>query len=126
MGNGLNNVQELGAQSRGLRAQAAVEYNAKKGDSGGKLINDAAALEQTWDLLSTREELLQARKPEVTLAESRRQREAYLTLAARLPNARVIDGTQPLDLVVASIVRETLCHCEKRQAKRSGRRHSQT
>ena len=65
-------------------------------------------------------ELLQARKPEVTLDESRRQREAYLTLAARLSNARVIDGTQPLDLVVASIVRETLFYCEKRQAKRSG------
>ena len=59
-------------------------------------------------------ELLQARKPEVTLDESRRQRTAYLTLAARLPNARVIDGTQPLDLVVASVVRETLCYLEKR------------
>ena len=64
-------------------------------------------------------ELLQARKPEVTLEESRRQREAYLKLAARLPNARVIDATQPLELVVASVVRETLCHCEKRQAKRT-------
>lgn len=64
-------------------------------------------------------ELLQARKPEVPLAESRRQREAYLTLAARLSNSRVIDCTQPLDDVVASIVHETLCYCEKRQAKRT-------
>ena len=66
-------------------------------------------------------ELFQARKPEVTLEESRRQREAYLSLAARMPNARVIDGTQPLDLVVADIVRETLTHLEKRQMKRSKR-----
>ncbi len=64
-------------------------------------------------------ELLQARKPEVTLDESRRQRAAYLTLAARMPNSRVIDCTQPLDLVVASIVRETLYHLEKRQARRT-------
>ena len=49
----------------------------------------------------------------------RRQREAYLTLAARLSNSRVIDCTQPLDDVVASIVHETLCYCEKRQAKRT-------
>ena len=68
-------------------------------------------------------ELFQARKPEVTLEESRRQREAYLSLAARMPNARVIDGTQPLDLVVADIVREALTHLEKRQMKRSGKHH---
>ena len=35
------------------------------------------------------------------VAADERQREAYLSLAARMPNARVIDGTQPLDLVVA-------------------------
>jgi len=64
-------------------------------------------------------EVLQARKPEVTPEESRRQREAYLTLAARLPNSRVINCTQPLDLVVADIVLETLSYCEKRQAKRT-------
>jgi hypothetical protein len=64
-------------------------------------------------------ELLQARKPEVTLDESRRQREAYLKLAACLPNAHVIDATQPLDLVVDNIVRATLLYCERRQAKRT-------
>lgn len=64
-------------------------------------------------------EVLLARKPEVTPEECRRQREAYLTLAARLPNSRVIDCTQPLDLVVADIIRETLCYCEKRQAQRT-------
>lgn len=70
-------------------------------------------------------ELFQARKPEVSLDESRRQREAYLSLAARMPNARVIDGTQPLDLVVADIVRETLFCMEKRQMKRSGGKNTQ-
>ena len=64
-------------------------------------------------------ELLQARKPEVTLEESRRQREAYLKLAARLPHARVIDATQPLELVINNIVLETLSYCEKRQARRT-------
>jgi len=75
-------------------------------------------------------ELLQARKPEVTPEESRRQREAYLTLAARLPNSRVIDCTQPLDAVVGSIILEALSYCEKRQANRtpptSGRPRSVT
>jgi len=64
-------------------------------------------------------EVLQSRKPEVTPEECRRQREAYLNLAARLPNSRVIDCTQSLDQVVANIIHETLCYCERRQAKRT-------
>src|SRR5262249_390508 len=57
------NPSQMGPQNqaRGLRGQGGGEYNAKKDSSGGKLINDAAALEQTCDLLLTREELLARR-----------------------------------------------------------------
>src|SRR5262249_58355955 len=45
-----------------LRLQSAKEYNEKKPDTGGKLINDAAALEQSNEILwKERDELLARR-----------------------------------------------------------------
>ena len=44
-------------------------------------------------------EVLQQRKPEVTLDESRRQRLAYLEMFRSMPNAFIIDAARPLDEV---------------------------
>jgi uncharacterized protein (TIGR02231 family) len=49
-------VKELEKQALGLRSQARQEYNAKKGESGGQLMNSAAALEQARDLLALKDE----------------------------------------------------------------------
>ncbi|MEY4385947.1 MAG: hypothetical protein RLY20_1230 [Verrucomicrobiota bacterium] len=69
-------------------------------------------------LLDAPAEVLQARKPEVTPAECQRQREAYRALVSRMPNARIIDCTKPIEEVVDAIVRETLMYCEKRHTNR--------
>jgi hypothetical protein len=69
-------------------------------------------------LLDAPAELLHARKAELPLEETRKQREAYRAFVAKLPNGRVIDCTQPLDQVVNAIVQDTLRYLEKRQAQR--------
>src|SRR5205814_1027492 len=43
--------QEVAKESQRLRKQSADTYNQKKGDEGGRLINDAAALEQANEIL---------------------------------------------------------------------------
>jgi uncharacterized protein (TIGR02231 family) len=49
-------------KAQGLRQQSAQEYNKRQPQEGGKLVNDAAALEQTNEILWTsRDELLAAR-----------------------------------------------------------------
>jgi uncharacterized protein (TIGR02231 family) len=45
-------VKQIQEQSKGLRTQAQAAYNTNKSEAGGKLINDAAALEQWRDLLA--------------------------------------------------------------------------
>ncbi len=50
-------------------------------------------------LLDVPAEILQQRKPEVTGAESQRQRLAYLQMFQSMPNAFVIDAARPLDEV---------------------------
>ena len=48
-------------------------------------------------------EVLHGRKSEVSPEETRRQRDAYRRLAARMPNAHVVDAARPLSQVVAEI-----------------------
>jgi len=71
-------------------------------------------------LLDAPPEVLQARKQEVPLDETRRQREAYRALAARLPNAKIIDCTQPVAAVVRDIAGHVLDYLEQRQGKSRG------
>jgi thymidylate kinase len=54
-------------------------------------------------LLDAPPEVLQARKAEVSLEETKRQRSAYLNLIGSMKNAIVIDATQPLDKVVSDV-----------------------
>lgn len=62
--------------------------------------------------------IIQARKQEVPLSESARQREAYLDLARRVRGARVIDASRPLDDVVAEVITIILARLEARLAAR--------
>lgn len=55
-------------------------------------------------------EVLRRRKTEVPEEETRRQREAYLELAKRLPRTHVLDATQAPPVLVQQIVRVVLEH----------------
>lgn len=61
---------------------------------------------------------VQARKAEVPYGETVRQREAFLALAARLPNGNVIDGSRPVDEVATDVVRRILLHMADRAVRR--------
>ncbi len=63
-------------------------------------------------------EVLRARKQEVTPEETRRQREAFRALATRLPNARLVDCSQPVEAVVRVLTGHALAYLAERQARR--------
>jgi len=54
-------------------------------------------------LLDAPTEVLRARKLEVSLRETERQRHAYRELVEMLPNGHVVDAAQPLDRVVTAV-----------------------
>jgi hypothetical protein len=56
-------AQQLDSQAKSLRAKAAAEYNSKKDAVGGKLVNEAAALEQANDLLNADDRVASKGKP---------------------------------------------------------------
>jgi thymidylate kinase len=63
-------------------------------------------------------EILQSRKQEVPFEECDRQREAYLKLATRLPQAIVIDAEQSAAQVAEDVHRKVFQWMEKRSARR--------
>jgi thymidylate kinase len=63
-------------------------------------------------------DVVQARKAEVPYEETVRQREAFLTLATRLPNGEVIDASRPVDEVATDVVRRILLHMAGRAVRR--------
>lgn len=69
-------------------------------------------------ILDAPAEVLQARKHEVPLAESVRQRAAYLNLAAELRQVHVIDAAQPLQQVVSGVLGHIVVFMELRTAHR--------
>lgn len=58
-----------------------------------------------WVLLDAPAEVLQARKQEVTAAESARQRQAYLAFVRQQREYAIVDAAQPLDEVIAEVER---------------------
>jgi thymidylate kinase len=64
-------------------------------------------------------EVLQARKKEVPLAETERQRKAYLELASQLNNARIINAAQPPEKVAADIAKAVLDYLADRAGSRA-------
>jgi len=53
-------------------------------------------------------EELQRRKPEVSLLESRRQRQEYANLTGRLPNAILVHADRPIAEIVSVIAKQVL------------------
>jgi thymidylate kinase len=74
-------------------------------------------------LLDAPAEVLQSRKQEVALAETERQRTAYLELVCGLRNGRVVDATQPPEKVGADISRAILDFMAERTRQRCGALH---
>ena len=54
-------------------------------------------------LLDAPAEVIQARKQEVPLEETRRQREAYRSLVGTMPNGSIVDAARPFERVVADV-----------------------
>ena len=75
-------------------------------------------------LLDAPAEVLQSRKQEVALAETARQRAAYLALVRGLDNGRVIDATQAPKKVGADIGRAILDFMAERTRNRGGAPYS--
>lgn len=73
-------------------------------------------------LLDAPAELIQARKQEVPLAETDRQRKAYLQLVTGLGNGRVVSSAQPFETVTREINALLLDHLRDRMARRIGQR----
>jgi thymidylate kinase len=71
-------------------------------------------------LLDASSEVLQNRKKEVTLEETRRQREAYLKLVHSLSMGHVVDASKPQQEIVRQIEGIVLDYMEKRTARRLG------
>jgi thymidylate kinase len=71
-------------------------------------------------LLDAPAEVLQGRKAEVSLAETERQRTAFLELVRGLPNGRVVDAAQRPEEVAAQCRRFILDFLAERMARRVG------
>lgn len=69
-------------------------------------------------ILDAQAPVLQSRKSEVPAAESGRQRQAYLYLAKQLPNAHVIDASQPMEQVARDTTAIVLNHMAERTRQR--------
>ena len=69
-------------------------------------------------LLDASPEVLQSRKQEVELAETRRQREAYLNMVKTLPNGHVINAAQSPDAVARDIKKVILQFMAERVEQR--------
>ena len=75
-------------------------------------------------LLDAPTEVIQARKKEVTIEETQRQRDAYRTMAESLPFAHIIDNARPLREVVdeiEGIITELLAKRAAAQLRLEGR-----
>ena len=71
-----------------------------------------------WILLDAPVEVLQARKQEVPIHESERQRRAYLALAKEFENGTVLDSSKPLEEVTREASRWIIEFMAKRTAQR--------
>jgi O-antigen/teichoic acid export membrane protein/thymidylate kinase len=71
-------------------------------------------------LLDAPPQVIQARKKEVSFTETARQRDEYLSLAATLPNAHIIDAAQDLPSVVADVNRIIIGFLAARTQRQGG------
>ena len=73
-------------------------------------------------LLDAPPEVIQARKQELTFEQTAYERQAYLDVVRRLPNAHVVDASKPIDAVVNEIEEVILDHMADRTARKLDRR----
>jgi thymidylate kinase len=66
-----------------------------------KLVGKLMPQPELWILLDAPAEVLQARKQEVTFAETVRQRQAYSDFVRKQPKYVIVDASQSLDRVIA-------------------------
>jgi thymidylate kinase len=71
--------------------------------SAAKLVGQLMPQPELWILLDAPAEVLQARKQEVTLEETARQRQAYLALVHKQRKHVIVDASQSLDRVIAEV-----------------------
>lgn len=71
-------------------------------------------------ILDAPPEVFQARKQEITYEETARQRAAFQDLASRMPNARIVDASQPFASVVDDVMTEINAFTEKKSRRRFG------
>ena len=69
-------------------------------------------------LLDAPPDVLHSRKQEVSIAETVRQRRAYLAVIQSLPNGYVVDAAQPLEQVVRDVNSLILHHMASRVSRR--------
>ncbi len=69
-------------------------------------------------LLDAPAEVLQSRKQEVPFEETARQREAYRSLVASLPQGRIVDASQPAEAVAADVKETLIQFLAERTARR--------
>ena len=67
------------------------------------LVGNMMPKPKLWVLLDAPAEILQARKQEVSVEESSRQRRAYVDFARTQREHVIVDASQPLDKVVADV-----------------------
>ena len=65
-------------------------------------------------LLDAPPEVMQARKQEVPFGETARQRQLYLQFISKAKNGHIVDGSLPLDMVVAQVNRIVLDRLSQR------------
>lgn len=70
-----------------------------------KCIGNLIPQPSLWVLLDAPAEVLRSRKQEVTLEETRRQRDAYLSFIKSRRNSVIVNGAQPLDVVTSDVER---------------------
>jgi thymidylate kinase len=70
-----------------------------------RLVGRLTPQPKLWVLLDAPAEVLQARKQEVTAAESARQRQAYLAFVRQQREYVIVDAAQSLDEVIADVER---------------------
>jgi thymidylate kinase len=69
-------------------------------------------------LLDAPAEVLQQRKQEVSLAETQRQRDAYLSVVQRLADAHIVNAAQPADKVASTCIKLILDFMAARTSRR--------
>lgn len=71
-----------------------------------------------WILLDAQPAILQARKKEVSVEETARQRDAYLHLISKLPNGFIVNAEGSIEDVVSSVDKIVLSHMASRCQRR--------